>query len=1220
MYYLMKNKLPQKWLPSVCRLLQITIIAFAIVPESHAALGASDFLKTDGKFIKNNSGTGSIVSLRGTNIGGWLPFEDWMSPLGEFAADRTGWTASASVNSGSAGNAIDGDYSTRWTPSAVQSSGRWFQVDMGGSRLISRVYIDAGGFTDDYPVGYQVLVSTNGTTWKDAASGSGSLQNTIVRFTPQVAQYVRLVQTGSSGTDWWSLAEFNVFTDHALHNGGSSGTASSTGWGFATANALDGDVDTRWSSGTAMAPGQWFEIDLGQSRDVSGLIVDSGALSAGDYMRGYEVLGWDGFAWTKYVSGSSTERITRIELPWSFGMSKIRLVQTGTSANWWSIGDVAVVTDGALDRTGWTVTASSTEAGGSVNNLMNGNLSSRWSTGLTQASGQWLEVDLGAEITINQVVLNTAKNSGDEQDYPRSYKLSVSTNGSTWTQAVTGEGGRKATPINFEAVNTRYVRIELTASSGAWWSVGELTASLNNDHFSMNSTYVQRFGTTIADGLVDDHQDTWLVESDLDKLQSLGINCIRLPIAWNTLLNLDGTWRSSPWTKIDWLIDEAGDRDMYVLLDLHTVPGGGAPWGSAGRIGPNPNAFWTTPTYQAWVIDIWEEIAARYEGNPAVAGYDLINEPLLDYGEDTDDIADKSMYYDELYDAVRAIDADHTIHMAAFFGWDKIAMPGTMGWTNVVYELHPYDMPGMSDWTRMNAAVEQQLAEVGPKLEDPNWNVPVLYGEYCWSLYDDVWAKFMNGMNALNVSWTSWSYKVTRPMFKGGGGYWGFYNSNANPVPIINSDSAADITAKLGEFATSDFVENEKMVAVISRFSENQHWMATVPLDQTGWTATASVTEGGSAASNALDWNTGTRWSAGTPQAANQWFQVNLGAKTVFDQVSFETAAADTWDYPREREIQVSQDGSSWTTVSDGEGWGWKEAVVFAPQFAQYVRVLQTGTAHEWWTMSEFHVFAEPALARTGRTASASVTESGSAASNALDPSASTRWRNGLAQASGQYYEVDLGLSETFNRVSMDAGTSTTEYPRAFDVQVSDDGSSWITVASATAANGSTVVEFPVQYARYVRVALTASSASWWSIHDFNIYGELERSRTGWTGTASSTELGGATAHALDGNTANRWSLGANQATGQWYKADMGSNQWINHLVMDSGTNTNDYARGYIVEVSTDDTNWQIVANGEGTSTVIAVNFPIVETRYVRVTLKKASANWWSISEFRFFE
>ena len=63
-----------------------------------------------------------------------------------------------------------------------------------------------------------------------------------------------------------------------------------------------------------------------------------------------------------------------------------------------------------------------------------------------------------------------------------------------------------------------------------------------------------------------------------------------------------------------------------------------------------------------------------------------------------------------------------------------------------------------------------------------------------------------------------------------------------------------------------------------------------------------------------------------------------------------------------------------------------------------------------------------------------------------------------------------------------------------------------------------------------------------------------------------------------------------------------------------------DYARGYIVEVSMDNTNWRTIANGEGTGPVVAVDFPIVEKRYVRVTLKKTSASWWPVSEFRFFE
>ncbi|MDF2538675.1 MAG: glycoside hydrolase [Herbinix sp.] len=38
------------------------------------------FLKADGKVLKNNSGTGDVVTLRGTNIGGWQVMESWMCP------------------------------------------------------------------------------------------------------------------------------------------------------------------------------------------------------------------------------------------------------------------------------------------------------------------------------------------------------------------------------------------------------------------------------------------------------------------------------------------------------------------------------------------------------------------------------------------------------------------------------------------------------------------------------------------------------------------------------------------------------------------------------------------------------------------------------------------------------------------------------------------------------------------------------------------------------------------------------------------------------------------------------------------------------------------------------------------------------------------------------------------------------------------------------------
>jgi hypothetical protein len=71
--------------------------------------------------------------------------------------------------------------------------------------------------------------------------------------------------------------------------------------------------------------------------------------------------------------------------------------------------------------------------------------------------------------------------------------------------------------------------------------------------------------------------------------------------------------------------------------------------------------------------------------------------------------------------------------------------------------------------------------------------VPVRYGEYAFYHFDDVWAKFMGGLNALHVTWTNWNYKVRADHYNGAGGYWGFYNSNPNPMPIINNDTSATI-------------------------------------------------------------------------------------------------------------------------------------------------------------------------------------------------------------------------------------------------------------------------------------------------------------------------------------------------------------------------------------------------------------------------------------------
>jgi hypothetical protein len=121
--------------------------------------------------------------------------------------------ASASGSGGgAAANALDGNEATRWSTGQAQTAGQWFEVNMLGPQTFDEITIDAGPSTGDFPQGYTVAVSNDGTTWTQVASGTGSSQLIAVTFSQQTAQYIQVKQTVSGATtNWWSIAEFNVY-------------------------------------------------------------------------------------------------------------------------------------------------------------------------------------------------------------------------------------------------------------------------------------------------------------------------------------------------------------------------------------------------------------------------------------------------------------------------------------------------------------------------------------------------------------------------------------------------------------------------------------------------------------------------------------------------------------------------------------------------------------------------------------------------------------------------------------------------------------------------------------------------------------------------------------------------------------------------------------------------------------------------------------------------
>jgi beta-glucosidase len=129
----------------------------------------------------------------------------------------TGWKATASITAAGAAdvatNAFDGEIDTRWATGRNQAGNETFTIDLGATRSLSRVVLDATTHPADFPVAYVLEVSTNGTAFTMAAMGKGSTV-TDIQFTSRMARHVRIRQTGTTPAPagaWWSIDEIKIY-------------------------------------------------------------------------------------------------------------------------------------------------------------------------------------------------------------------------------------------------------------------------------------------------------------------------------------------------------------------------------------------------------------------------------------------------------------------------------------------------------------------------------------------------------------------------------------------------------------------------------------------------------------------------------------------------------------------------------------------------------------------------------------------------------------------------------------------------------------------------------------------------------------------------------------------------------------------------------------------------------------------------------------------------
>ncbi|WP_436491803.1 discoidin domain-containing protein [Actinokineospora sp. HUAS TT18] len=231
-----------------------------------------------------------------------------------------------------------------------------------------------------------------------------------------------------------------------------------------------------------------------------------------------------------------------------------------------------------------------------------------------------------------------------------------------------------------------------------------------------------------------------------------------------------------------------------------------------------------------------------------------------------------------------------------------------------------------------------------------------------------------------------------------------------------------------------------------------------------------------------------------------------------------------------------------------------------------------------------------------GRPATASSTESPDLpAASAVDGYDSTRWSS--AYSDNQWIQVDLGTPQPFSSVRLNWEAA---YGKDYDIQTSNDGTTWTTVAQRRGRTtaGVDTLTFPTATARYVRVQGIARGTTYgYSLYSFEVISaDLALGRPV---TASSTETANFPAsYAVDGNESTRWSSA--YSDNQWIQVDLGSSRTFSSVQLNWEVA---YGKDYDIRASTDGTTWTTVAQRRGRTTagVDTLAFPTTTARYVRM-------------------
>jgi hypothetical protein len=176
-------------------------------------------------------------------------------------------------------------------------------------------------------------------------------------------------------------------------------------------------------------------------------------------------------------------------------------------------------------------------------------------------------------------------------------------------------------------------------------------------------------------------------ERDYQRLRAMGMNLVRFYLHWQTFESdaRPGDYLDDGWAWLDLNIEWARRHGIYLILNFHAPPGG---YQSTGK----GDALWAVRANQLRLAALWHAIAQRYANEPVIAGYDLVNEPVVPRHR-----SQWQVLAQELARAIRSVDARHPVIVervnAVAGDWSNDSQMNfvTIDDPSVIYTFHCYD-------------------------------------------------------------------------------------------------------------------------------------------------------------------------------------------------------------------------------------------------------------------------------------------------------------------------------------------------------------------------------------------------------------------------------------------------------------------------------------------------------------------------------------------------